>query len=201
MRISIVALSVTAAAMLTLPLLPESWLPDVLQAPTGRVVPEMIGNGADAVGNFIATAAQAQEADKPAIDFSKLVRVNEQDYHVSIGQQVATEVLSSTTIRKVGLGGMVSEVKVVRTPSGTYSTDGIASAHVLYPGITVTPADGDAAKAPAFGSYWKTGFGWMQLPINAKGSTITFGRVQGGGRYITSKERTCIRGPGYVTCS
>ena len=34
------------------------------------------------------------------------------------------------------LRGLVSEVTITTTPSGTYSTDGLLSPHIQYPGIT-----------------------------------------------------------------
>lgn len=48
---------------------------------------------------------------------------------------VATEPLSQTTVRKIGYG-RTEYVSIVTTATGTYSSDGLASRNVLYPGIT-----------------------------------------------------------------
>ena len=48
---------------------------------------------------------------------------------------VATEALSETVVKKVGYG-RTTYVSIVTTATGTYSSDGLASRNVRYPGIT-----------------------------------------------------------------
>ena len=50
---------------------------------------------------------------------------------------VSTEPLRTQYVKKIS-GGRPSLVSIVTTSSGTYSSDGIVSPHVLYPGIDVT---------------------------------------------------------------
>jgi hypothetical protein len=47
---------------------------------------------------------------------------------------VSEEVQSETTIKKIGYG-RTTYVSIVTTPTGTYSSDGLASPHIKYPGI------------------------------------------------------------------
>lgn len=47
---------------------------------------------------------------------------------------VATEVIAESTIRKIGFG-RTTFVTIAETATGTYSSDGLASPYVLYPGI------------------------------------------------------------------
>jgi hypothetical protein len=55
-------------------------------------------------------------------------------YSIIFDDSISTDVQRTQTVRKIGHGRM-SEVTIVTTPSGTYSTDGILSPHVRYPGI------------------------------------------------------------------
>ena len=58
-------------------------------------------------------------------------------YAITLDDSVSTEVLRTQVVTKIG-HGRVSDVTVVTTPSGTYSTDGMLSPHVRYPGIEKT---------------------------------------------------------------
>lgn len=55
-------------------------------------------------------------------------------YSITFDDSVSTDVQHTQMVRKIGHGRM-SVVTIVTTPSGTYSTDGILSPHVRYPGI------------------------------------------------------------------
>ncbi|MEQ1771382.1 MAG: hypothetical protein ABL879_16255 [Devosia sp.] len=58
-------------------------------------------------------------------------------YDVVFDATVSTKVLSTQTIKKIGYG-RVSNVTIVKTPSGTYSSDAIVSPYVQYPGVEVS---------------------------------------------------------------
>lgn len=68
----------------------------------------------------------------PALD-AKMFR----KFDITLGPGVSTDIQRTQTIRKIGYG-YSSTVTVVTTPSGTYSTDGLLSPNVSYPGIEVT---------------------------------------------------------------
>jgi hypothetical protein len=55
-------------------------------------------------------------------------------YQITFDDSVSTDVRRTQSVRKIG-HGHISTVTIVTTPSGTYSTDGLLSPNVLYPGI------------------------------------------------------------------
>jgi len=70
-------------------------------------------------------------------DTDKLVKFDDRTYEVEYADWVSTDPLSSITVKKIE-AGRVSHVSITTTATGTYSTDGLTSKHVLYPGIDVT---------------------------------------------------------------
>ncbi|MHA6298348.1 hypothetical protein [Devosia sp. CAU 1758] len=70
-------------------------------------------------------------------DTNKLVKFDGREYEIDHADWVSTDPLSSATVKKIE-GGRVSYVNITTTATGTYSTDGLTSKHVLYPGIDVT---------------------------------------------------------------
>ncbi|WMT87893.1 hypothetical protein NO932_04615 [Pelagibacterium sp. 26DY04] len=67
---------------------------------------------------------------------SMLVKFDDRQYQIAYSDQVSLEPISTAVVRKVGYGH-VTEVNIATTSTGTYSSDGLASPHVLYPGIEV----------------------------------------------------------------
>jgi hypothetical protein len=55
-------------------------------------------------------------------------------YKLTFDDSISTEVQRTQVVKKIA-HGRTSEVTIVTTPSGTYSTDGLLSPHVQYPGI------------------------------------------------------------------
>ena len=55
-------------------------------------------------------------------------------YTFTFDDSVSAEVERSRVVKKIA-GGRTSEVTITTTPSGTYSTDGLLSPHIQYPGI------------------------------------------------------------------
>lgn len=91
----------------------------------------------------------------------------------SVEDSVSTEVLSSSTIRKIE-GGRTSFVQVARTATGVYSSDGLTSGHVRYPGIH------DEGKQAATLAMLSSG-GWMFFsPVFAGSSVEVVATEQGG---------------------
>ena len=108
------------------------------------IVDTLPGSGSSALAQSTATdniSAMIQqispEKDRPSIQsLSQLLRVGERSYKVNFDESVSTQILSSNVIRKIEFG-KESLVSVVSTPSGIYSTDGLASKNILYPGVEV----------------------------------------------------------------
>jgi len=69
---------------------------------------------------------------------STLVRFEERDYTISYDQDVSLDPLSQATVTKIGYG-RTTEVNIATTASGTYSSDGLTSPYIRYPGIVVEP--------------------------------------------------------------
>jgi hypothetical protein len=55
-------------------------------------------------------------------------------YDITFDDSVSGEVLSTRHVKKIA-GGRTLDVTITTTPSGTYSTDGLLSPHVKYPGV------------------------------------------------------------------
>lgn len=166
--------------------------------------PDNVYDNLDRVVSTPAYAAEAAILDVnpgPAINFDELIRVGDQDYQVTHNGVLNTEnVLGTDRIKVVG-HGEVSFVNVVRTPTGTFSSDGMVSPHVLYPGIEVKRMEAQAAGKAAGGAFsWVSEFGWVPLS-QLRGQTITDGRMFGGGSFVNFSGTTCVRAQGYRSCS
>ena len=59
-------------------------------------------------------------------------------YAITFDESVSTEVEHTSTVKKIAFGH-ASNVSIVTTPTGTYSSDGLLSPNVRYPGIEVKP--------------------------------------------------------------
>lgn len=152
---------------------------------------------------------RAAKADEPAPDitplaaeanpFSDLYKIDGKDYRVTAGPGVSLAPLGASSVRKIGYGH-VSEVRIVSTASGTYSTDGMASPHVLYPGLTVEQVVADPAGAAGLMYLQLTRGSWVSLKAPSAGSFVYFGSNASGG-YVVSDAQTCVHGASYFGCS
>lgn len=78
-------------------------------------------------------AAQAIDIfTPPPPDYSRLIRRSYQ-----VAPSVSTEPIRQSVVRKIE-AGRITDVVVTETATGVYSSDGLANAHVNYPGIRVT---------------------------------------------------------------
>jgi hypothetical protein len=55
-------------------------------------------------------------------------------YDITFDDSVSGDVVSTRHVKKIA-GGRTVDVTITTTPSGTYSTDGVLSPHVKYPGV------------------------------------------------------------------
>ena len=83
-----------------------------------------------------ALAVETSQPVAPGFDTSDLVKFEDREYRVENEDWVATDPVSSVKIKKIE-AGRVSYVTITTTATGTYSTDGMFSNHVQYPGISV----------------------------------------------------------------
>lgn len=90
-----------------------------------------------------ALASVMPNPDSPTSEsLSNLLHIGERTYDVQFDPSLSQNALSNFSVRKVGFGN-VSNVRIVTTTSGTYSTDGFASNHVQYTGVIVTETTPD----------------------------------------------------------
>ena len=99
-------------------------------------------------------------------DPSKLLILGE-DHGVTYEDWVSTDPLETHTVKKIE-GGRVSYVTITRTSTGTYSSDGIASPPVQYPGI-IEP---DNPRNKFSFSSWNNGQ-WTQLRTYSGNSYVS----------------------------
>lgn len=116
----------------------------------------------------------------PPIDTSNLVK-----FDIAIEPGVSTDVVNSRTVRKIGFG-RTELVSIVTTPTGTYSTDGLASPYLRYPGIHK-----ELKRTPIGGIALWTGKGWVVFNETNAGSFVSIAPF-GGGQLVTSDEGNCV---------
>lgn len=90
--------------------------------------------------------ADGQFGSGPA-PLSTLVKFGDREYELTTADWVSLDPISSSTVRKIGYG-RITEVSIATTSTGTYSSDGMVSPHVRYPGITVRAVPLDESAEP-----------------------------------------------------
>lgn len=121
------------------------------QTVIGMALGALCASAVAAIGPGTVIATFADES-WPAIDVAKLVKFDDRLYEVSYEDWVSTDPLTSTTVKKIE-AGKVSYVGISTTATGTYSTDGLTSRHIRYPGIDVREVFPDWSGF----SYWSHG--------------------------------------------
>jgi hypothetical protein len=196
MRISKAIAGVSIAALVTAPIVLAQADNSLFNWRSSRAISKLTEDGANAVSSALSMAALADDTPASPIDFDKLVKFEGKDYTIEHDGTMSTEVLANFSVKKLGYG-KVTEVKVFRTPTGTFSTDGLFSPKILYPGIKVTPA----AEPIASIFSWIPGFGWAQLNgLASANSTVYFGG-SGNSSFVATDSGTCYRGPNFITCT
>ena len=110
----------------------------------------------------------AAVVDKPPFTIGKALDTNLAKFngdYFAIGTEPGISLVpnASTQIRKIGFG-QTSFVTVETTSSGTYSSDGLASPNIRYPGIHVERMQ--LAALPFAGIYgWSKLTGWTKIPL------------------------------------
>lgn len=133
-----------------------------------------------------------------AAPLSTLVKFDDRRYEVTAADWVSLDPITSSTVRKVGYG-RVTEVNIATTSTGTYSSDGMVSPHVLYPGIEVNE------QLPT----------WFAFPLGVIRDYDGMGsagvsmlhvsrRPSGGYSYMQIRPagiRSCITGGSFIACN
>lgn len=105
---------------------------------------------------------------------------------------VSMDVIEEVTVRKIGYG-KTEFVSIMTTATGTYSSDGLASPHIRYPGIHAndTTAAFDAV------AYWEGG--WQLIKPLTAGSFISAVPFKGG-KLIMTEDGSCLKLRGDLYC-
>lgn len=132
----------------------------------------------------------AEELMPAPFDTAGLVKP---DFTVEPG--VSTEVLRRSTVRKIGYG-RTSFVTIAETASGTYSSDGLASPHIRYPGIHFDHGSDGPQLA---GVMVRGGSSWMVLGSTGASSFVSVAPFAGG-KLLTTEGGSCVITGGGVYC-
>ena len=131
--------------------------------------------------------SSAEEIFPPPFDPDSLVK-----WEYELDPAVSTEVTHQSTVKKIGFGRS-EVVQIVRTPTGTYSTDGLTSPHVEYPDIHKKKRA--AGKLGLF--YWSNGR-WVLRHALTAGSFVTVTPFDGGQLIVTDDGMCVVRKNGTV---
>lgn len=140
----------------------------------------------------ILPSAVAQEKTLPSLLISTVDElmanpINGDDFvkpGVTVEPWVSTRALSRSTVRKIGYG-RTEFVEIVETDTGIYSSDGLASPYVQYPGIH----EGTTSATRGYLAMWDGG--WVQVQPFGAGSFVTTTPFIGGKVQITD-EGACV---------
>jgi hypothetical protein len=127
-------------------------------------------------------------------DTDNLVKFDDRDYQVEYEDWVSTDPISTARVKKIE-AGRVTYVDIATTATGTYSTDGLTSRHVQYPGIEVEEVG--TSRVTWFAS-WRNGR-WVSF-ATAPGRSFVSVRGNDGTRYSSGPRGTCVSGRGYSFC-
>lgn len=121
------------------------------------------------------------------LDVDGLVRWN---FEVQPG--ISLEPIRQSTVTKIAYGRM-TQVNIIETSSGIYSSDAITNPHIQYPGIAVTP------KREAQAMLLWNGLGWSTLaPLSGK-SFVTVVPFDGG-QLVVTDDSACSYTAKSVAC-
>lgn len=155
----------------------------------GLLLRAVAATGLAATGAGLVMPALADEAAPGAFDTSKLLKFP--DYSVPAGDGVATAPIKTMRVKKIEFG-RVSYVDILTTASGTYSSDGIASPQISYPGVDEMPA----LPRNAVG-IWSGRHRWPVLPRS--GGSFLYQQA-GNSAIFTQDGHTCVMTPFSFTC-
>lgn len=116
----------------------------------------------------------------PAFDPDRLMKWS---YYVQPG--VSIEPVKETVVRKIAFG-RTTFVRIMETDSGVYSTDGLASPHIGYPGIIKERK----REATRLLWSWEDGRWVVSAPLSA-GSFVSIAPL-GNGALLTTEDGNCV---------
>lgn len=115
------------------------------------------------------------------------------DYAYEVDDSISTTPIRQSVVRKIGYGHS-EMVQVVETASGIYSSDGLESPYVLYPGIRKQRSGGEIGLA-----LWADGQWVVQNALTA-GSFVTITRFEGG-QLVVTDDGMCVMNSAGIVCN
>lgn len=165
---------------------------DYLRLITGGSIFGLLAAGMLSIPSILPAAIAEEEPAKtmlsamdelfpPPIDTSNLVK-----FDITIEPSVSTDVAKTRTVRKIGFG-RTEFVSIVTTSTGTYSTDGVASPYLRYPGIHK-----ELKRRPVAGiALWSHRDGWAVFKEVDAGSFVSIAPFKGG-QLVLSDQGNCV---------
>lgn len=173
---------------------------DYLRFITGGSIVALLAAGMLAIPSILPAALADEEPAKtllgasnelwpPRFDTDNLVK-----YDFTVEPSVSTDVVKTRTVRKIGYG-RTEFVEIFTTPTGTYSSDGLDSPQIRYPGIQK-----ELKRAPEGRiALWTTGRGWTAFKAMDAGSFVTVMPFEGG-RMVITEDGNCVMTKGSMRC-
>ena len=144
-------------------------------------------------------SAMASDAIDPhagkALDDTRLVKFNGDYFAVNTEPGVSLDPVSQVQVRKIGYG-RTSLVNILTTSSGTYSSEGMVSPHIRYPGIHTERLQLAFLPSGTIAG-WSRLTGWVNIPLltsNSFGFLDSYSPpASAGGVCVTSNEDGACR--------
>lgn len=182
--------------------------PALIGTAIGVVVAALIS----AAGTMAGAAAQDQPAAQlieavnalfPQEQRGELLKLGDAQFEVRAAPGVSLIPIATSSVRKIGYG-QSRYVSISTTSSGVYSSDGLMSPHVRYPGLEVLPAPAGAVTDSAAYNVdtlvaWAPRHGWVPTPTVSAGSFAIITR-EGDLTVLTTPTGTCVIGPSIALC-
>ncbi len=103
---------------------------------------------------------------------SGLLRIGERVYNAGMDASVSRRVLAQYRVRKISYGRL-ENVAVVTSATGTYSSDGLKSPYVVYPGVSFNEVAPLVLSQNPPVLVWDTSGGWRALETTHAPSFLT----------------------------
>ncbi len=120
-----------------------------------------VGTSDNFTMNTPGSGAKTGSGSKSQI-LSDLLRVGERTYNIEIDSSVSRRVLGQYRVRKISFGRL-ENVQIISTASGTYSSDALASPHIVYPGINISEVRPFQVSKTFRLLVWQAPDGWKEL--------------------------------------
>lgn len=108
-------------------------------------------------------AQETQLFEPPVLDTTQFVRFGDRDYEITYDGSVSLDPLSHSVVRKIAFG-VETQVSVVTTATGTYSSEGLVNPHFRYPGISVRLMPLSPVEATPLAVDDSYGYGFLVVP-------------------------------------